>query len=310
MGSMAELKLPVIDFSSRAQLEWTAVRDEVKRALETYGCFETRFEKVPVELQKSTLGPAQDLFDLPLQTKLRSISTKPYHRYFGQCPTVPLFKSMGIDNADMYEKVDRFTTAIWPKGHPNFSKTMQAFSEKLSEVDKTTRRMISESLGVEKYLDEHINSSNYLVRLLKYAVPQATDTKLGLTSHTDKNFLTILGQIEADGLQVQSKDGEWFNVQPSMNSFIVMIGDSLHAWVNGRLHSLHHRVMMSGNKARYSVGLFTVPKCGYIIKAPDELVDEEHPVLFKPFDHGELLKFYYTEAGQRAESVLKTYCGV
>lgn len=68
--------------------------------------------------------------------------------------------------------------------------------------------------------------------------------------------------------------------------------------------------MMLGDKARYSAGLFSGPKSGYVIKAPDELIDEEHPLLFKPFVHSEFLKFYNTEAGQRAESALKTYCGV
>lgn len=67
--------------------------------------------------------------------------------------------------------------------------------------------------------------------------------------------------------------------------------------------------MMRGNKARYSAGLFSIPREGYIIKAPEELVDEEHPLLFKPFDHVDFLAFYYSEAGQRAESALRAYCG-
>ncbi|KAI3437248.1 Fe2OG dioxygenase domain-containing protein [Psidium guajava] len=314
MGSEEELKLPVIDFSSPdlepGTAQWIAVRDVVKQALETYGCFEARFEKVPVELQRSMLGSVQELFDLPLQTKLLNVSKKPYHGYVGQYPMVPLYESMGIDDADVYEKVDGLTTTLWTEGNPNFSKNIQSFSEKLSELDKMIRRMILESLGVEKYLDEHMNSTNYLLRVMRYAGPQTTDTKLGLNSHTDKNIVTILCQNEVEGLEVQTKDGEWFSSQPSPNSFIVMIGDSLYAWVNGRLHSPHHRVMMSGNKARYSVGLFSIPKGGYLIKAPDELVDEEHPLLFKPFDHVEFLGFYYTEAGQRAQFALKSYCGV
>ena len=67
---------------------------------------------------------------------------------------------------------------------------------------------------------------------------------------------------------------------------------------------------MSGNEARYSAGLFSIPKAGYVIKAPEEVVDEDHPLLFKPFDHVEFLQYYYTEAGQRDYYALKTYCGV
>lgn len=89
--------------------------------------------------------------------------------------------------------------------------------------------MILESLGVEKYLDEHMWSTNYLLRVMKYTGPQTTDTnkKLGLTAHTDKNIVTILYQNEVDGLEVKTKNGEWINVKPTPDSFIVMIGDSL-----------------------------------------------------------------------------------
>ncbi|XP_039158988.1 probable 2-oxoglutarate-dependent dioxygenase AOP1.2 [Eucalyptus grandis] len=172
---------PVIDLSSPGlepgTAEWTAARDGVKRALESYGCFEARFEKVPAEMQASMLGLVREVFDLPLQTKLRNVSSEPLHGYVGQYPVVPLYESIGIEDADVYEKVDGLTTTLWPEGHPSF-----------------------------------------------------------------------------------------------------------------RLHSPHHQVMISGNEARYSAALFSIPKGGYIIKAPDELMDEEHPLLFKPFDTLELDK--------------------
>ncbi|KAK9281858.1 hypothetical protein L1049_004764 [Liquidambar formosana] len=314
MGSESPLKLPVIDFSKldlkQGTPEWDSIKGQVRQALEDYGCFEALFDKVPLELREAIFGALEELFDLPLQTKLRNASKKPYHGYVGQYPMVPLYESMGIDDANIPQETQSFAGVLWPEGNPSFCKTVQSFSEQLSELDLMIRRMVLESLGVEKYYDEHKESTNYLLRVMKYKGPQTTETKLGLTSHTDKNIMTILYQNQVDGLEVQTKGGEWINVKPSPNSFIVMIGDSLYAWTNGRLHSAHHRVMMTGNEARYSTGLFSIPKAGYMIKAPEELVDEEHPLLFKPFDHVEFLGFYYTEAGQMAESALKTFCGV
>ncbi|KAK4719231.1 hypothetical protein R3W88_017569 [Solanum pinnatisectum] len=169
--------------------------------------------------------------------------------------------------------------------------------------------MIVESLGVEKYMDEHMNSANYLLRLIKYKEPQSDETKTGLSAHTDKNIITILYQNQVKGLEILTKDGQWINVDPTSDTFTIIIGDSLHAWTNGRMHAPFHRVMMRGNEATYSIGLFSIPKVGYIIKAPKELVDEEHPLLFKPFDHNEFLAFGYTEEGMKCEFVLKAYCG-
>ena len=48
-----------------------------------------------------------------------------------------------------------------------------------------------------------------------------------------------------------------------------------------------------------------------MIKAPEELVDEEHhPLLYKPFDRDEFVKYYCTEEAKRQKSALKAYCGV
>ncbi|KAL1814442.1 hypothetical protein ACET3Z_017016 [Daucus carota] len=314
MGSQNLLALPLINFSGHelkpGTFLWDSVKSQVHEALQEFGCFEASFDKVPSELRKSMFTALQELFDLPLQTKIRNSSKIPFHGYVGQYPMVPLYESMGIEGAPSLEESRKFSNVLWPQGNPAFCETVQSFSEQLSELDQMVRRMVLESLGLKKYLDEHLDSTKYLLRVMKYKGPETAEAKLGLTSHTDKNIVTILYQNQVCGLQVQTKDGEWITVKPSPDSFIVMIGDSFHAWSNGRVYSAYHRVMMSGSEPRYSVGLFSVPKEGYIIKAPEELVDEEHPLLFKPFDHVKFLGFYYTEAGQKCESALKTYCGV
>ncbi|KAK4481905.1 hypothetical protein RD792_012817 [Penstemon davidsonii] len=311
MGSEG-IKLPVINFPDDLKEntpEWYSVRKQVHEALKEYGCFEALFDKIPINLRESVFDGLKQLFDLPLQNKLRNRSNKPYHGYVGQYPMVPLYESMGIDGAHIPEKIESFTNRLWSQGNPAFSKSIQSYSAQLSELDQIVRRMVVESLGLEKYMDEHMDSTNYLVRVQKYDSPKSNETKLGLTSHTDKNIVTILYQNEVKGLEVYTKDGHCITVEPTLNSFTVMIGDSFYAWTNGRLHSPHHRVMMTGDEARYSIGLFSVPKAGYVIKAPEEMVDEEHPLLFKPFDHVEFLDFYYTEAGQRSPAALKAYCG-
>ncbi|XP_024979497.1 probable 2-oxoglutarate-dependent dioxygenase AOP1 isoform X1 [Cynara cardunculus var. scolymus] len=313
MGSEASLRLPFIDFSNvdpnTNALGWDLTKSRVHEALEEFGCFEASLADISPELQTSIFDSLQLLFDLPLQTKLKNRSLKPFHGYVGQYPMVPLYESMGIDDAPVLEKAESFTKILWPEGNPKFCTTIQEFSENLSKLDQMVRMMVLESLGLEKYMVEHMGSTNYLLRVMKYKGPETNEPELGLNAHTDKNTLTILHQNQVDGLEVQTKSGDWIKVQPSPNSFIVMIGDSFYAWTNGRLHSPYHRVMMSGEKARYSLGLFSIPKAGYVIKAPEEVVDEQHPLLFKPFDHVDFLQFYYTEAGQRAQSALKTYCG-
>ncbi|CAK9174658.1 unnamed protein product [Ilex paraguariensis] len=315
MGSeTTTLRLPIIDFSKVEfkpdNVEWDLVRVQVQEALQEFGCFEALFDKVPSELRKSIFDAVEELYNLPLETKQKNSSQKLFQGYLGQLPMMPLYEGMAINDANLLEKAESFTNLLWPEGNPGFCKTIQSFSEQLSELDRIIRRMVLESFGVEKYLDEHIESTNYALRVLKYNEPKTTETMLGLKTHTDKNCMTILCENQVHGLEIQTKDGKWMNVKPSPDSFTVLIGDCFYAWTNGWLHAPTHRVMMSGFKARYSVGFQSIPKGGYIIKAPEELVDEDHPILFKPFDYVEFIEFYDTEAGRKAKSALKTYCGV
>ncbi|KAK6124906.1 hypothetical protein DH2020_041350 [Rehmannia glutinosa] len=285
MGSET-MKLPVIDFSNLKQQTpmWESVKIQVLKALEEYGCFRAIFDQVPLNLRKSIIDGLQQLFDLPLQIKRLNKSDTPYYGYIGQYPEIPLYESLGIEDTLSPGNIECFINLMWSEGNPTFSKNVESYSGQLSELDKIVRRMVLESLGLEKYLDEHMGVTDYLIRFQKYDAPKSNDTKLGLDSHKDKKIVvTILYGNEVKGLEVLTKDGKyWIDAEPSKNSFIVMIGEYFHAWTNGRLHAPYHRVMVTGDEARFSVGLFSIPKSGYIMKAPEEMVDEDHPLLFKP----------------------------
>ncbi|XVF25062.1 hypothetical protein REPUB_Repub13aG0181200 [Reevesia pubescens] len=311
MGSETPFRLPVIDFSKQdlkpESPEWDSVKSQVLQALEEYGCFEALYDKAPLELRKAVFGGLEELFDRPLETKMLNVSEKPSHAYIAPHPNAPLYESIGIEDPNIAENVESLTNSFWPQGNSSFSKSMQCIVEQVSRLEQMVRRMILESFGLEKYMDEHMNSTRYLLRAMKYQAPHTTEKKLGSRDHTDKNIMTVLCQ-GIEGLEVQMKDGEWITAKP--DSLTVMIGDSLYAWLNGRLHTPYHRVMMRGNKSRYSFGLFSNPKGGYIIKAPEEMVDEQHPLLFKPFDFDEFLRFFHSDAARKTQSAFKTYCGI
>ncbi|KAK8664049.1 hypothetical protein V6N13_083852 [Hibiscus sabdariffa] len=284
------------------------VKFQVLEALEEYGCFEASLDQV-VELRNAVCGAAEEIFDLPLETKRLYVSDKLFRGYFGS--TSEVLETMTIDEAQSAENIEQgLTTTLWPHGNISFSKTLVCFTETASRLEKTIKRMILEIFGVDKYLDELIDNTNYLGKLLKYKAPQTSKPTLGVLDHADQNMVTLLYQVGVDGLQIQKKsDGEWIDVKPSPNSFPVMIGESLCVWLNGGLSPTCHRVMMKGSKARYSVGLFATPRGGYRVKAPEELVDDKNPILFKPFDYEEFLGFYLTQVSPGgARTDLTTYC--
>ncbi|CAK9324613.1 unnamed protein product [Citrullus colocynthis] len=186
-------------------------------------------------------------------------------------------------------------------------------------MEQLIKRMVFESYGVGKYYDSHIASTTYLLRTMKYRIPQMGEDNIGAEAHTDKSFFTILHQngvngLEikpngVNGLEIKPKNGDhWLRLQFSPNSFLVMAGDACLAWSNGRIHSATHRVMIEGSKERYSTALFSYHKG--IIDIPQELVDEQHPLRFHSFNHYGLLGYFSTHHSDKMPSTANAYCGV
>ncbi|PIA65342.1 hypothetical protein AQUCO_00100666v1 [Aquilegia coerulea] len=312
MSTISSNKVSVIDFSSKdlkpGTSSWTLVRTKVRAALEEYGCFELVLNDT-VQLHQDMLDSLKHLFDLPLETKAKHVSDDGFEGYTGNTQVMPLFEYMNInDIVSNHELLQRFTNLMWPEGNPSFCETMYSYCKLLSELEAIVKRMVFESFGMEKYYDSYVELTSYMGRPMKYRAPTTKETTLGMVTHTDFGFITILGQNHVNGLNIQAKNGEWISVTPSASSFVVVIGDAFMAWSNGRLHSPPHGVWMSGDEIRYSMGLFSSSKD--IVQTPQELIDEEHPLLFKPFHHMALRIFARTEEGRKAESFIKGYCGV
>ncbi|KAM7483696.1 hypothetical protein LguiB_008279 [Lonicera macranthoides] len=312
MGSLSLHKLPIVDFTKNnlepGSSSWSETCTDVRNALEEYGCFIAVYDKVSVELNNTIFRALKELFDLPTEIKVQNKSSKPLYGYVGQIPFIPLYESMGIDFANTLEGIQSFTNVMWPNGNDGFSETLLSYTKIAAELEQMVAKMVFESYGVEKYYESYLKSASYLSRVMKYREPEMNETNIGFVSHTDKSFLTILHQNQVNGLEIKAKDGEWFDVEFVPSSFVVMAGDAAKAWSNNRIHSPHHRVTMNGKEARYSTAQFTFMEG--MVETPAELVDENHPLQFKPFHHLEYLGFFSKEENRRLECAIRTYCGV
>ncbi|XP_027166189.1 probable 2-oxoglutarate-dependent dioxygenase AOP1 [Coffea eugenioides] len=305
--------LPVIDFTKKnldpSSSFWPSTRQAVVRALEDYGCFIALYDEVTLELNEAIFRASEELFDLPTEIKVLNTSNTPSHGYVGQEPIIPLYEGLGIENATTLDGVQKFTNLLWPNGNHSFSETAFSYSKIVAELDQIVMRMVSEAYGIEKNYESLLGSMSYLLRLIKYRRPHENEKNLGIVPHTDKSFMSILQQDQVKGLEIKTKDGEWMVIDPSPFSFIVMAGDVCMAWTNGRIEPPHHRVIMTENAERYSLGLFTFIR-DLIVHVPEELVDDEHPLQFKPFDHYKYIDYYYTDEGKRSKCPIRDYCGV
>ncbi|TKY64524.1 2-oxoglutarate-dependent dioxygenase AOP1 [Spatholobus suberectus] len=313
MDSQTVFQVPVVDFTQEGLKpgteRWASACQVIRSALEDHGCFYALCDKVPMELYNSVFTLMEELFDLPLETKMQKISDKPYHGYYGQNVRVPLYESLGINDPLTMEGVQEFAKLMWPAGYDHFCETLGLYAKLLVELDHITKRMVFDGYGLDqRHCDSLLESTNYMLRSFKYRLPQKDENNLGLHGHTDTSFFTILHQNNVNGLQVKLKNGEWIDTDPSPFMFLILAGDAFKVWSNDRMHCCEHRVIISAKKERYSMGLFSLG--GKMVETQEELVDEEHPRRYKPFDHYEYLRFYATKKALESGCRIKAFCGI
>ncbi|XVE88985.1 hypothetical protein DITRI_Ditri19aG0113800 [Diplodiscus trichospermus] len=313
MGSESSPNLPILDFSKEdlkhGTDSWLQACQNVRQALEEYGCFIIEYDKFPLELHNQVFSLLEELFDLPTEKKMKNRYEMLASGYVGQIPKLPLHESMGINNATSLEGTQFFTNVMWPQGNDRFCEYILKYAKVAAEIDQMVSRMIFESYGVKKYHEAYVDTTTYLLRLLKNRAPRENEPNLGFITHTDKSFTTILHQNQINALEVETRDGNQINVDfSSPSSFVIIAGDALMAWSNDRILSPRHQVVMRSNTDRYSLGLFAFNSGS--IQVPEELVDEDHPLKYKAFEHLGLLRFYQTDEGYKSKCPIKAYCGV
>ncbi|KAK9932871.1 hypothetical protein M0R45_020093 [Rubus argutus] len=310
MGSMT---LPTINFSLEdskpGSSSWVSTCKHVRYALEEYGCFVALYQQVSPQLMDNIFAQSRDLFQVPLENKVKNTSEEPYRGYIGPNPLMPLYEGMAIDNATCPKETQKFRDLMWPHGKSKFCEITDLFAKLLGDLERTVEKMLFESFQIPQEQYESLASSNtHLLRFLKYRVPEDSDTIVRFPSHTDKNLTTIVVQHDVGGLEVRTKDGDWISVESAPSQFLFMAGDGLQVWSNDRVKACHHRVKHCGDKTRYSLGIFTFNNG--VFQVPKEFVDESHPLLYNQFDSRGFIRFYSTEEAKKAKSPIKAYCGV
>ena len=124
MVSQAFSKLPTVKFgpenSTPGSGSWAPTCESVRHALEEYGCFVAEYDGICSELDRAVFRALEELFDLPIERKALNTSGKPYFGYVGQIPEIPLYESMGMDEANTLEGSQSFTSLMWPNGNQHF----------------------------------------------------------------------------------------------------------------------------------------------------------------------------------------------
>lgn len=189
---------------------------------------------------------------------------------------------------------------------PEFNTVTKEVYQKLEMAGRHLLKAIAVYLNLpEDYFEDKVHNGNSILRAIHYFPIENPDAlpadAVRAGAHEDINLITLLIGASADGLEVLTRDGEWFPIKAQGEDIVVNVGDMLQRLTNNKLKSTTHRVVNPPKElmrnSRYSVPFFLHPKAKMDLTCLDSCVNENHPKYYTNITAGEYLDERLREIG-------------
>ena len=201
---------------------------------------------------------------------------------------------------------DEYPDNVMVDDLPRFNEVTREVYTRLEYAGKHLLRAIAVYLELpENYFDDKVHNGNSILRAIHYfpiedpdALP---DDAVRAGAHEDINLITLLIGASADGLEVLTRDNQWFPVKANAEDIVVNVGDMLQRLTNNRLKSTTHRVVNPPRElmrsSRFSVPFFLHPKSEMDLTCLASCIDSENPKAYENISAGDYLDERLREIG-------------
>lgn len=278
---MGEYGVPTIDLQ-----DFPGQFEKLRAACEEWGCFRVVNHTISLKLMAEMKQVVRSLLDLPMEIKKRNTDVILGSGYMAPSEVNPFYEALGLYDTGSIQAVASFCSQL--EASPHQRETIVVYAKAINELCMDIARKLSQSMGLRSDLFEKWTCQ---FRINKYNFTPETVGSPGVQIHTDSGFLTILQDDEnVGGLEVMNKSGVFVPVDPAPGTLVINLGDIAAAWSNGRLPTVKHRVLCKEASIRISIASFLLGPREDTVEAPEELVDSDHPRLYKPFTCEEFRK--------------------
>lgn len=317
MGSVNIPRLDLDTYVNGNAAERKHFSDEIGKAFNTTGFVTITNHGLSKELIDKLYEQVKALFNLPEDVKIkyekaelagqRGYTSKGKETAKGfKVPDLKEFWQIGQTVTDNDPVKNEYPANIVVEELPEFNTTTREVYQKLEAAGKHLLRAIAVYLSLpENYFDDKVYNGNSILRTLHYFPIKDPDSlppdAVRAGAHEDINLITLLIGASADGLELLTRENEWFPVKAHGEDVVVNVGDMLQRLTNNKLKSTTHRVVNPPreemNKSRYSVPFFLHPKSEMDLTSLESCIDADHPKLYSDMTAGEYLDERLREIG-------------
>jgi len=223
-----------------------------------------------------------------------------------KAPDLKEFWQIGQTVTDGSPLKDEYPANLVVEELPSFNSTTLEVYKKLETAGMYLLQAIAAYLNLaENYFYDKVHNGNSILRTLHYfpitdpgSIP---DDAVRAGAHEDINLITLLIGASADGLELLTRENEWFPVKAYGEDLVVNVGDMLQRLTNNKLKSTTHRVVNPPPEmmkySRYSVPFFLHPQSGMDLTCLPSCIDADHPKQYTDITAGEYLDERLREIG-------------
>jgi isopenicillin N synthase-like dioxygenase len=291
--------------------------DEIGKAFNETGFVTITNHGLSKDLIDSLYQEVINLFQLPEATKLkyekaelagqRGYTSKGKETAKGfKVPDLKEFWQIGQTVTDNDPVKNEYPENVVVTELPEFNSTTREVYQKLENAGKHLLRAIAVYLDLpENYFDDKVHNGNSILRTLHYFPIEDPDAlppdAVRAGAHEDINLITLLIGASADGLELLTRENEWFPVKAHGEDVVVNVGDMLQRLTNNKLKSTTHRVVNPPREqmknSRYSVPFFLHPKSDMDLTSLKSCIDANYPKKYSDMTAGEYLDERLREIG-------------
>jgi isopenicillin N synthase-like dioxygenase len=310
-------RLDLADYLNGSAEDKKRFSDNIGRAFNETGFVTITNHGLSKELIDRLYAQVQEFFNLPEEEKLkyekvelagqRGYTSKGREKAKdAKTPDLKEFWQTGqyVEDGDVIKA--EYPDNVMVEEVPGFNTVTKEIYQKLETAGRHLLKAIAVYLNLpEDYFEDKVHNGNSILRAIHYFPIENPDAlpadAVRAGAHEDINLITLLIGASADGLEVLTRDGEWFPIKAHGEDIVVNVGDMLQRLTNNKLKSTTHRVVNPPRElmknSRYSVPFFLHPKAKMDLACLDSCIDENHPKYYTNITAGEYLDERLREIG-------------